>query len=139
MVPRMIQRAAIASGLDEFLAVLVLTKFAVGLKQLGASEPWHLKDLKEEDVRGLGFKKSQITRLMRAAEALGYSVADASAVDEFLAVLDLTKFAVGLKQLGVSEPWHLKDLEEEDFPGWSRLQEVADNAAYVCRRSVGVP
>jgi hypothetical protein len=61
-----------ASAVDEFLAVLDLTKFAVGLKQLGASDPWHLKDLEEEDFPGLGFKKLQITRLMRAAEAWGY-------------------------------------------------------------------
>ena len=61
-----------AGAMDEFLMVLDLTKFAVGLQELGASEPWHLKDLEEEDLRGLGFKKLEMARLVRATEALGY-------------------------------------------------------------------
>jgi hypothetical protein len=61
-----------AGAMDEFLMVLDLTKFAVELEQLGASEPWHLKYLEEEDLRGLGFKKLEMARFMRATEALGY-------------------------------------------------------------------
>ena len=64
--------------MDEFLAVLDLAKFVDGLKQLGATVPWHLKDLAEEDMRSLGFKKLEITRLMRATEAVGYPEVPAS-------------------------------------------------------------